>query len=63
MIVIYRVPGLVASFALWFYTVLVLLALNGFNLDEIIETGKTKRKYTRVNVSFGTADYYCDYEF
>ena len=32
MIVIYRVPGLVASFALWFYTVLVLLALNGFNL-------------------------------
>ena len=38
-------------------------ALNGFNLDEIIETGKTKRKYTRVNVSFGTADYYYDYEF
>ena len=38
-------------------------ALNGFNLDEIIETGKTKRKYTRVNVSFGKADYYYDYEF
>ena len=32
MIVIYRVPGVIASFALWFYTVLVLLALNGFNL-------------------------------
>ena len=32
MIIIYRVPGLVASFALFFYTVLVMLALNGFNL-------------------------------
>ena len=32
MIIIYRVPGLVASFALFFYTVLVMLCLNGFNL-------------------------------
>ncbi len=32
MIVIYRIPGVVASFALFFYTVMVLLALNGFNM-------------------------------
>lgn len=32
MIVIYRVPGIVASFALAFYTVLVLLFLNLFNM-------------------------------
>ena len=32
MIIIYRIPGIVASFALLFYTVLVLLCLNGFNL-------------------------------
>ncbi len=32
MIIIYRVPGAVAAFSLLFYVVLVLLALNGFNL-------------------------------
>ncbi|MDD6212255.1 MAG: protein translocase subunit SecD [Clostridiales bacterium] len=31
MIIIYRIPGVVASFALFFYTMLVMLALNGFN--------------------------------
>ncbi|MCD8009997.1 MAG: protein translocase subunit SecD [Lachnospiraceae bacterium] len=32
MIAVYRIPGIVAAFSLLFYTVLVLLALNGFNL-------------------------------
>ena len=39
------------------------LALMGFDVDEIIATGKTKTKYTRINISFGEADYYYDYSF
>lgn len=36
---------------------------NGFNLKEIIETGKTKKKYHKRNLSFGVAEYYYDYSF
>ena len=36
---------------------------NDFNLAEIVESGKAKTKYHRVNVSFGVAEYYYDYEF
>lgn len=36
---------------------------NGFDLKEIVEQGKTKKKYHRKNVSFGIADYHFDYEF
>lgn len=35
----------------------------GFILDEIIESGKSKTKYHRWNVSFGVAQYYYDYCF
>ena len=37
--------------------------MNGFDLKEIIETGKTKKSYNRWNVSFGVAQYYYDYSF
>ena len=36
---------------------------NGFDLEEIANSGKTKKKYHRMNVSFGVANYYYDYEF
>lgn len=36
---------------------------NGFNLEEIVANGKKKTVYHRVNVSFGVAEYYYDYEF
>ena len=36
---------------------------NGFDLEEIVNTGKAKKKYHKKNVSFGRADYYYDYEF
>ena len=35
----------------------------GFDLKEIVETGKNKTKYFKKNVSFGVAEYYYDYEF
>jgi hypothetical protein len=35
----------------------------GFDLQAIIESGKTKKHYRRRNVSFGVAKYYYDYEF
>lgn len=36
---------------------------NNFNLQEIIEKGKNKSKYWKMNLSFGKAEYYYDYEF
>lgn len=36
---------------------------NNFDLPGIIASGKNKRAYHRMNVSFGKADYYYDYEF
>ena len=36
---------------------------NNFNLPEIIEKGKTKTTYHRMNVSFGKAEYHYDYTF
>lgn len=39
------------------------LCHNGFHGDEIIASGKAKTKYHRMNVSFGKAEYYYDYEF
>ena len=36
---------------------------NGFDLQEIVATGKNKTKYHKRNVSFGVASYYYDYEF
>lgn len=36
---------------------------NGFDLTEIVKSGKDKTKYHRKNVSFGVADYYYDYSF
>jgi len=36
---------------------------NNFDLQEIVETGKERKKLHRLNVSFGVADYYYDYEF
>lgn len=38
------------------------LAVAGFDLDAVKAKGK-QTKYTRANVSFGTAQYYYDYEF
>ena len=38
------------------------LVLAGFDPKIVIEKGK-QTKYTKRNVSFGTADYYYDYEF
>ena len=35
----------------------------GFILDEIIASGKSKSKYHRWDVSFGKAQYYYDYSF
>lgn len=35
----------------------------GFDLQEIVKSGKKKTTYHRKNVSFGVADYYYDYEF
>lgn len=36
---------------------------NGFDLTEIVKSGKDKTKYHRKNVSFGVAEYYYDYSF
>ena len=36
---------------------------NGFHLDEMVKDGKNRTTYHRMNVSFGKADYYYDYEF
>lgn len=36
---------------------------NNFDLQAIAESGKKKTAYHRRNVSFGTANYYYDYEF
>lgn len=38
------------------------VALNGFDIEKIRKNGK-QTKYTKMNVSFGVADYYYDYEF
>lgn len=40
----------------------IYLALNGYDMSKIREKGK-QTKYYRMNVSFGTANYYYDYEF
>ena len=40
----------------------VYACLGGFNPDVLHAKGK-QTKYDRANVSFGTADYYFDYEF
>ena len=36
---------------------------HNFDLQEIIASGKTKKSYTRKNISIGVARYYYDYEF
>ena len=41
----------------------IWLCNNGFDAKEIIETGKTKVKYHRLNISFGVMEYYYDYSF
>ena len=38
------------------------VALNGFDVEKIKKNGK-QTKYTKMNVSFGVADYYYDYSF
>ena len=38
------------------------VALNGFDVEKIKKNGK-QTKYTKMNISFGVADYYYDYEF
>lgn len=38
------------------------VALNGFDVEKIKKSGK-QTKYTKMNVSFGVADYYYDYSF
>lgn len=38
------------------------LAMNDFDINKIKEKGK-QTKYHRMNVSFGAAEYYYDYEF
>lgn len=38
------------------------LALNGFDIEKLLEKGKQTKRH-RANVSFGVADYYYDYEF
>ena len=36
---------------------------NNFDLQAIIASGKSKSAYHKINVSFGVASYYFDYEF
>ena len=36
---------------------------NGFDLNDIVKQGKDKKKFHRMNISFGVAEYYYDYEF
>ena len=36
---------------------------NDFDLEAIVASGKRKTKYHRMNLSFGVAEYYYDYEF
>lgn len=36
---------------------------NDFDLEEIVKSGKKKTKLHRMNISFGKAEYYYDYEF
>lgn len=38
------------------------VALNGFDVEKIRAKGK-QTKYSKMNISFGIADYYYDYEF
>lgn len=38
------------------------LAMNGIDIEKLKEKGKIT-KYKKINVSFGHADYYFDYEF
>lgn len=38
------------------------LVMNGFDTTKILERG-SQTKYFKMNVSFGVADYYYDYEF
>lgn len=38
------------------------VALNGFDVEKIKKNRK-QTKYTKINISFGVADYYYDYEF
>lgn len=38
------------------------VALNGFDVDTILTKGR-QTKYYKMNVSFGCAEYYYDYEF
>jgi len=40
----------------------IYLAINGYDINKIKEKGK-QSKYYRMNVSFGIADYYYDYEY
>lgn len=42
---------------------MIWASLQGFILDDIIASGKSKNKYHRWNVSFGVAEYHYDYEF
>lgn len=39
------------------------LCANGFIAEDIIRSGKAKTKFNRMNLSFGKAEYYYDYEF
>ena len=39
------------------------LGANGFIAEDIIRSGKAKTKLNRMNLSFGKAEYYYDYEF
>lgn len=40
----------------------IAMAINGFDKNTILRKGKQTR-YHKINVSFGIADYYYDYEF
>ena len=42
--------------------IVIGLQVNGYDLDKVKEKGK-QTLYRRVNVSFGVAQYYYDYEF
>ena len=42
---------------------ILFFALNGWDVEEIAKSDKPRHKYNRVNISFGKADYYYDYEF
>ena len=42
---------------------ILFFAMNGWNAEEIANSNRARHKYNRVNISFGKADYYYDYEF